>query len=257
MALANLERLDAAGYIAVEAITYDRPPPPNDSYARPHAFVCDDGNTYWIKREAQRGLCSELVAVRVGKLVGASPGGVPVSLVDGLAPNGIDVSHLIGLGVGIEDTLGAENVRHLPRFLADGSFDPDHVDAGSRGRVIAFQTWIGVDEDTQALVQFESGRVLSIDHGSAFGSIDDLRKPSVVHLKIDSVPDDLGTDKANVRRAVKAIEQLSDDDLLAAVANVPDEAGWIASRKRRFQMFEWLSFRRDRLMEVMEEWLKA
>lgn len=256
MELADLEGLDAAGFDPVEAITYDRAPP-GGSHANPHAFVCDDGNTYWIKRKAQNGLSSELIAARLGKRLGASPGGVPVRLTDGLAPDGVDVSHLIGLGVGIEDTENAENVKQLPQYLKDGSFDPSHLDASSRARLIVFQTWIGVEVDTQALVQFSSGKVLSIDHGSAFGSTTDQSKPRVIKLDIPGVPDTVGTDATNVRRAVSAVEQLSDEEILSAVAKMPDESGWNAAKDRRFQIFDWVRSRRDRLREVMEQWLKT
>jgi hypothetical protein len=45
----HLAELDAEGYTAVLTIAYDRGPK-QPSFAYPHAFVCSDGTTYWIKR---------------------------------------------------------------------------------------------------------------------------------------------------------------------------------------------------------------
>ncbi|MCH8877576.1 MAG: hypothetical protein IIA89_12255 [Chloroflexi bacterium] len=255
MELADLKRLDDDGVEVIEAIAYDRAPP-GTTLATPHAFVCDDGKTYWIKREAQNGLSSELIAARLGKLVGASPAGVPVEVMDGLAPSNVDVSHLIGLGVGIEDTENAQNVKELTQYLNNGTFKPSHLDKSSRARIIVFQTWIGISQDTQALVQLSSGKVLSIDHGYAFDSIGNFSKLQVVHLPIPGVADDVGTDSADIDRAVSGIERLSDEQLLKSVANVPDEPDWNAALDRRFQVFEWIRFRRDHLREAVEQWQK-
>lgn len=41
----QLERLDRRGYVVLDAIKCDRPPPAV-SNASPHAFICMDGRTY-------------------------------------------------------------------------------------------------------------------------------------------------------------------------------------------------------------------
>jgi hypothetical protein len=63
-----LAKLDARGFTVLESIGHDRPPPAGShaTHATAHAFVCVDGNTYWIKRKAQQGLVAELVAGRLG-----------------------------------------------------------------------------------------------------------------------------------------------------------------------------------------------
>jgi hypothetical protein len=84
----RLAQFDAEGYTALLAIAYDRGPK-QASFAYPHAFVCEDGATYWVKRfqhgsfhsgaappdpGAQDGLVAELVAGRLGSGVGAAAG---------------------------------------------------------------------------------------------------------------------------------------------------------------------------------------
>ena len=86
----------------MESIGYDRPPP-GGSHATPHAFVCVDGNTYWIKRKAQQGLVAELVAGRLGAIVGATAPGVIANVVPEAMPADNPPNHLLGLGVGSRD----------------------------------------------------------------------------------------------------------------------------------------------------------
>jgi hypothetical protein len=63
----DLLRLDAQGVEQLLALAYAGPPRAG-SHSTPHAFVCSDGKTYWVKRSAQQGLVAELVAGRVAAL---------------------------------------------------------------------------------------------------------------------------------------------------------------------------------------------
>jgi hypothetical protein len=163
MDLGQLRGLDADGYIVVEALTYVGPPPAG-SHASPHAFVALDGRTHWIKRQAQQGLAAELVAGRLGEMVGAAPNARILRLTPAAVPPGAIADHLLGIGVGIEDKPGMENLRHVTALRPDGTLDPATLDASTRAIVVVFQTWLGVG-DTQILVDLRTGRLLSIDHG--------------------------------------------------------------------------------------------
>src|SRR3954453_12471014 len=106
MDMARLEAADADGEDPVLAIKYDRAPP-GGSLATPHAFVCADGKTYWVKRNAQEGLVAELIAGRLGRLVDAAPMAHIVEVPDLIARPVAPA--LAGVGVGIEDRPAMEN----------------------------------------------------------------------------------------------------------------------------------------------------
>jgi hypothetical protein len=246
----DLARLDVEASDQIRALNYDRPPPAG-SHASPHAFVCSDGRTYWIKRKAQDGLIAELVAGRLGAELDAAPKAKPVELsADALPENGV-AAHLLGLGVGIADEPSMENFRHINDKAPDGNLDPARLDAASVARVIVFQTWIGAD-DTQILVDLRTGRLLSIDHGSlkvvnALGSAPQL-------VTAPGIPADVGRETRFIRPIVQRIEQLTDEDLLRAVAGAPDDAEWRAAADRRLSIAESLAVRRDGLREAVKEW---
>lgn len=259
MEISDLAELDQAGVEIIDAIAYDRSPPRDtSSLARPHAFICEDGKTYWLKRRAQNGLGAELIACRLGHKLGASPNAIPVRLFDGLSPDGVDVSHLVGIAVGIEDVKDAENVKHITNLLKDVGLDPSTIDAASRARVVAFQSLIGVG-DTQVIIQFSTGKILSIDHGDVFRdqTLSSFSEPSVTLREIPGVPSDVGRDRSLLMAEVARIESLTDTDLLKVVSRVPDEEGWNANRERRFRIFEWLLHRKRRLREAIDQWLRT
>lgn len=104
-----LAALDADGYTVLEAVSYDRPPP-RPSHATPHAFVCVDGNTYWVKRGAQQGLMAELLAGRLGKASGSAPPAQIVRVVpETMATIPNPPTQLVGVGAGILDEPKMEN----------------------------------------------------------------------------------------------------------------------------------------------------
>jgi hypothetical protein len=106
----------------------------------------------------------ELVAGRLGEMVGAAPNARILRLTPAAVPPGAIADHLLGIGVGIEDKPGMENLRHVTALRPDGTLDPATLDASTRAIVVVFQTWLGVG-DTQILVDLRTGRLLSIDHG--------------------------------------------------------------------------------------------
>jgi hypothetical protein len=245
----ELEQLDSRGYVVFEAIGHDRPPPAG-SHASPHAFVCVGGGVYWIKRSAQQGLLAELVAGRLGVIVGAAPDARIVRVTAESAPSDGSASHLIGIGVGSRDQPGMENLRELEK-AAGFRLDPTKLDVASRVRVLAFQTWLGVS-DTQILVDMRNGRLMSIDHGDWCPDPSTRATPTVISTP--SVPDDFGRVKKHVDPAIAKISSVTDRQILGAVACVPTGSDWRAERSRRLEIARWLAFRRDRLPEVMRRW---
>ena len=246
----DLARLDGQRSDWIRALNYDRPPPVG-SHASPHAFVCSDGRTYWIKRKAQAGLIAELVAGRLGAQLDAAPNAKPVDLpAEALPANGV-ANHLLGLGVGIADEAGMENFRHINEKAPDGNLDPARLDAASVARVVVFQSWLGAG-DTQILVDLRTGRLLSIDHGDLAAVSAPNTAPNVIIAP--GIPADIGRQQRFTGVAVERIEQLTDEDLLRAVAGAPDDAEWQAAPHRRLAIAQSLRLRRDGLREAMKQW---
>lgn len=57
--------------------------------------------------------------------------------------------------------------------------------------------------------------------------------------------------------AVSEIQAISDLDLIQDLAGVPAGAAWRSPAARRLAIGEYLAFRRDRMEEVMHEWLQS
>jgi hypothetical protein len=248
----DLAAFDREALRWLRALNYDRPPPAG-SHATPHGFVCSDGHTYWIKRQAQHGLISELVAGRLGAQVGAAPAAAPVEVTTEALPPSRVANHLQGLGVGVADEPAMENFRHITEKAPDGNLDPARLDAASVARVIAFQSWVGA-EDTQILVDLRSGRLLSIDHG-ALTSIGALNSPPQVVIS-PGIAADIGRQQRFMRPALERIEQMTDEALLRAVAGAPDDQQWQAGADRRLAIAKSLALRRDALRQVVEHWMR-
>jgi hypothetical protein len=135
--------------------------------------------------------------------------------------------------------------------MPSGMLDPTKLDAGSRARVITFQTWLGV-EDTQILLALQTGRLLSIDHGAWCS--DPSSRTSPVIGPTPGVPDHFARERTIVEAALERIENLKDEELLAAVAQMPEGPEWNASRDRRLALAEWLAWRRQSLREAIRRW---
>jgi hypothetical protein len=131
-----------------------------------------------------------------------------------------------------------------------GVLDPGTLDEASVARVIVFQSWIGAD-DTQIMVDLRNGRVLSIDHG-AYGAFSSSDPQPVV---APGLPDGFARRRSVVEPEIDRIEALSDEEILAATARVPDALEWRAARGRRLALAESLGLRRDRLRQAMSGWM--
>jgi hypothetical protein len=216
----ELERLDARGYVVVDAVTYvvrDY----ESSLANPRAFVCADGITYWLKSSAQQGLAAELIAGRLAARVSMGPIARIIRVAQEALPPDGTADHLQGLVVGSMDVKDSVNGRELHKFLPPGgSFDPRKVDAASRAGVVVFQTWIGAS-DSQVLVELTTGRIHSIDHGDCFGSLASPEPLEVVVTDIPGIPADIGRTKKLVLPALERIEAVTDAYIIEALAGLP------------------------------------
>lgn len=249
----SLEALDQHGVDVLVALNHAGRVSATASH--PSTFVCLDGRTYWVKNSVQQGLCAELIAGRLAARLNVGPQARIIAVPPAAVPSALEFS-FSGVVVGTEDQPGTINARDIDALVPAGGYDPATIDRRSLARVVVFQSWIGVS-DEQVLLRLTDGMVLSIDHGDCFGSTGSLEPPKIVVAPIKGVPPHWGKDQRGVRDMVTRIEGLADPDILQAVAAMPDGTAWRSEIERRLEIAAWLGFRRDRIREVMEEWLRA
>lgn len=248
-----LDALDQSGYTVLEALT-TAPLPGSTTFSRPNAFVCVDGRTYWVKANVQQGLVAELVAGRLAALVGAGPAARVIRVTPECDPGDGSVTHLVGVVVGSEDQPGMVNARDLGPLIAGGQLQAGAIDPASRARVTVFHSWLGMG-DAQVLVSLTDGKVMSIDHGDCFGAIQDSADaPTPIVVGVPGVPDDVGKERVFIEQAVRRIEQITDNEIARAVAQVPAGGEWRSPADRRRSIGKWLSERRSLLRGVMVPW---
>lgn len=248
----RLAALDGQGYVVLEALTA-APLAPSASHSRPNAFVAIDGKTYWLKGNVQQGLVAELIAGRLASNVGAGPIARVIRVTAPALPPGGAADHLEGVVCGVEHLEGVVNARELQPFIASGQLPPGAIDPPSRARAVVFQTWLGL-RDQQVLVSLTTGHVYSIDHGDCFGDLSSALPIRPVITSIPGVADSFGNEPALVSAVVKAIEAVSDGNLLHAVSQVPSGDAWRSPTDRRLRLAAWLAERRDNLGAAMAGW---
>jgi len=244
---AYLARLDAAGYDVVDALTHVKTPP-QASLANPHAFVAIDGQTYWVKANAQRGLVNELIGGRLAAAVGIGPMARVVRVPAEALPSDGSANHLRGTNVGLQDITGTMNAREL-QLVGIAALDPAKVSEADRALVVAFHSWTATN-DAQVLLNLQNGRVFTIDFGDSFSNIE--QDPDLVVLELPGIPADHG--RSDAESACETIEAITDDQLLQAVARVPWGDGWGATVDRRVELAERLADRRGKVRGVMNGW---
>ena len=250
-----LENLDARAYSVVQMITHAGRK--SGTLSDSNTFIGIDGKVYWVKNRSQQGLVAELVAGRLAALLGIGPPTRIVHVPDEAIPSSGEGRHLVGLGVGSEDMVGTVNTKDLPQILGATVLDPKVIDARSRTMVTGFRTWIGATGDPQALLNLQDGTVYTIDHGDCFSDVTARADPVITLVHIHSVGDDVGKDEPSVKAAVRRINHMDDRTILEAVAGMPLGGPWQSPVDRRLQIAEWLAYRRDRMEEVMVEWLRS
>lgn len=253
-----LEKRDRAGYTVLEALTAasfaDRARSSPNTHARPGAYVCIDGGTYWLKASAQQGLVAELITGRLAALVGAGPVARIIRLTEAAIADDSE-RHLLGVVMGSEDRPGMVNAKDLaPLPAADGD-SARLIDPRTRALVVAFQTWLDLG-DAQVLVGMTDGRVLSIDHGDCFGSLTHPAVASAPRIAdIPGVKPEVGRDASHVLPALAKIEAVTDDEILRAVTQIPSGDAWRSPADKRLAIGRWVAERRDALRGVMESWM--
>lgn len=227
--------------------------PKHPTSTTPHGFVDADGAVWWAKRSAQNGFVAELIAGRLAAKLEVGPLARPIVVPSQSLPKDGSAGHLEGLCVGMEHVNGI-NARDLGEFQTEGgTFDPGIIQPDGRAAVIVFQTWIGSAGDSQVIVDVVTGRVSSFDHGDTLMHPADV--PQLVVTEIPGVSADVGKDPDPVMEMVARIEALTDDQILQAVAGVPEEPEWQSDRLRRLEIAQRLARRRDNLKGAMESWL--
>jgi len=229
------------------------PQGPTQTHSRPAPLVCGDGQVYWCKGHAQQGLVVELIAGRLAHLVGVGGPSVTVDVAAQLLPEDGSLGHLVGNVVGTRHREDMVNARDLAVLLGGSSLSPDSLDHGSRACVIAFQSWLGI-QDAQVMVGMTSGRVVSIDHADCFGNVTRPSEPTPVIVDIPGVPADLARDPSFVERAVTPIETMSDERLLETCACAAQGPAWGSDVRRRLNIAAWLAERKGKLRGMMEQW---
>lgn len=247
---------DARGYTVFEAVALAPFPASLTTLSKPAAFVCINGETYWCKGNApnarvQQGLVAELVAGRLAAKLGVGGPAAIVQVDRKILPADGSLAHLAGLVLGIRHHPGMEHCRNMQALAGGAPQVRGLIDAASRAKVVVFQSWLGA-QDAQVMVSLTTGRVISIDHGDCFGNLSANLSPVVVG--IPGVPDADGRDPSLVDQAVRAVESLTDEDLLEAVCQMPTAENWNADEARRRRIAEWLAGRRGQLRRVMEQW---
>jgi hypothetical protein len=249
---ARIYELERKGYIVWEAVSADGRS--SQTHSRSCVFVCVDGNAYWVKATAQQGLVSELIGGRLARLAHRAPTVAVIRVTPEALPVDIDCSHLTGVVFGSQDLDGAENARDLGPLIGDRKFEPKVVNHPARARVIAFQSWLGVG-DAQILVRLADGGLFSFDHGDAFQNAADRSDPTPIVVDIPGVDPAVGRRRGDMAVAVKEIEDITDDQIIAAVSNVPHgQDPWQSPVARRAEIVEYLIHRRSRLRDALMGW---
>jgi hypothetical protein len=247
----RIDQLDGRGYVVLDAITFDNRR--SASLAEACACVAIDGKTYWLKSKSQQGLVSELISGRLAAVTRAGPGAQVLHVTPEVRPRDGSCDHIDGIVMGSEDEDGTVNSKDLGQLLLDGRFDGDLTNPQSRALVVAFQTWLGVG-DAQVLVRLTDGVVMSIDHGDAFGNVEDRTDPPLVIAPIPGVADGHGSSPGLVAQAAKTIEGVSERMIAEAVAQVPIGERWKSPVDRRAKIAEYLIYRQPKVRSAMAAW---
>jgi hypothetical protein len=249
---AALEALDQKGYTVLEALTHVKAPP-KASHSTPHLFACEDGKGYWVKSTSQHGLTAELVAGRLAARCGAGPTAAIIRVTPESVGGDPSLIRFEGVIVGSLNHDGAVNDRDLGD-LGITTLDAAQIDSSQRAKVVAFQSWLGLG-DLQLLLDMRTGKIMSFDHGECFGDTTSLTDPSVQIADLPGIPPTHGNEADDVSAAVDEIESVSDHELLGFVSGMPVGGPWQSDIDRRLRIAEWLAHRRDKLREVMKQWL--
>jgi hypothetical protein len=244
---------DARGYTVLDAISPDERGRRSETLSHACVLVAVDGRSYWVKSESQQGLVSELICARLASVTHAGPAGRILRVTAEAVSSAPDCAHLVGVVFGSQDRADAVNARDIGALIGDQPFDPSVIDAPARARVIAFQTWVGVT-DSQVLLSARTGQLWSLDHGDAFGNVDDLNNPSLVITDIPGVSPTVGSRIGDLAAAAVEIESVTETQIIEAVSGIPLGEPWRSPVERRARIVRYLIHRQGRLRGVLTAW---
>lgn len=207
----------------------------------------DDGNQYWVKvpgnPQGNQVLVNEVIVEEIGRRIGAPVRErILVSIPPGLTqwndfPVPVSTSPLI-----------AHGSLHVPSAEDSDKLQYTRRDGNAQRQASLLALWdLCVGEDPQWLYETTAAySIWSYDHGLWFttgeGDWDEGVLQRIVALNgLPSGALPLGLDSAEFARVAQQLEQLSADDLLAAMAAVPVEWG---SSDHDLESMAWFIFSR-------------
>jgi hypothetical protein len=246
--LAELDQDPLRPIYALTPVPFERP----HTFSAPVPFVCSDGRVWWLKEKLRAGLSVELVAGRLAQILDA---GQPAEIVFAprrdIAPADSH-SRILGMVVGVLDLPHSMPTGQLVDVIGDGRFDVRRLDGRSRARVVALQTILSVT-DPQVFVSLNTGRLYSYDHDECLNSL--IRGPmQLVLAPIPGVNAGFGSDRRSLDEAIGMVEAITEEQVLNAVACIPDDLRWQAPFARRIAMAEMVIRRQKGIGEVMTQW---
>jgi hypothetical protein len=246
----TLRRLHAVGPQIIEAAAY-LGSAGYRTYAGPQRFLGRDGRTYRVKSRAQEGHGAEFTANRFGSYLGVAPDSTVLSIDAAALPRNGSIDHLKGLQLGSIELDGVLNNDELAAF--DVRLTPSQVDWDSWALVVCLQTWIYV-RDPQAVIRIADGKCFSIDHGYAFSDLSKGPPSAVVVPPLRGVSD-VAFSTSALEKAIREVEGISEDSILAMVTGSPEGANWRMSIEREFRTADFMLDRQPRLREVLLPWM--
>jgi hypothetical protein len=204
-----------------------------------------------VKRRAQDGLGAEFGGNRIAALLSVGPATRVIEIPRAALPADGRLDYLAGLQLGtyqLDDVMNDDELRKFAPTL-----DADRIDWWSWARVVAMQTWLYVG-NPQAVLRLTDGQIFSVDHGMCFAELVRGGPTGVVVPPLHGVA---GTpfDSRCVSAAVEAIESILEDDLIAAMAEIPEDQAWRMPLDRRIRIVDWLLDRQFGVRKVLEPWM--
>jgi hypothetical protein len=216
--------------------------------AEPVLMSCEDGNVYVVKgRQAGRQIVNDHIVACLGQALGA-PVGQPRLI------------HIPAELVAIE-----RNLAHIPSGTAHGTlFIPGCIDQwdliatseiDNRSRLALLAVLYGwvTSNDWQFLFRNDPPRLIySVDHGHFFPggpewTVESLLQAPIAVLDLRFAECDFTGNE--IRQALSALEEITEETIVQAVARPPDS--WGLTMGERVALVEYFVKRRQELLQIL------